>query len=204
VPPPALVALLPAVLVPALLVAYPTSLWPALVIYHAYCVIASFLYEDPHGPRSLHARLTSIPAPPLVAAVAILAAGEAAARGFVDLHAFVPAGIERLVRAASPWRWFAGYLLLANGYFEERFWRGAMLATTGVLPGAAAFALMHLAAGTVFLGPILGAAAGAAAFVTGAIWGEMRVRYGSLWPCVLTHMALNGAMLRVAGALFVG
>jgi membrane protease YdiL (CAAX protease family) len=203
VPPPALVALLPAVLVPALLIAYPTSLWPATIIYHAYCVIASFLYADDQGPRPLTQHLTSMPGPPLVAAAVLLALGELTARGFVDVRPLLPAATGQIVAAARPWHWFAAYLLLANGFFEERFWRGGMLRATGVVPGAAAFALMHAVAGWVLLGPLGSLLAGGGALVTGAIWGEMRRRYDSLWPCVLTHMALNAAMLRVAGALFV-
>jgi membrane protease YdiL (CAAX protease family) len=203
VPPTALVALLPAVLVPALLVAYPTSLWPALIIYHAYCVLASFLYVDDQGLRRFRDHLSSMPTPPLVAAGVLLVLGELVARGAVDIRPLLPARMDNLVAAARPWRWFAAYLLLANGYFEERFWRGPMLRATGVVPGAAAFALMHAIGGWVLLGAWGCVLGGGGALVTGVIWGEMRRRYDSLWPCVLTHMALNAAMLRVAGALFV-
>jgi membrane protease YdiL (CAAX protease family) len=203
VPPIALVALLPAVLVPALLVAYPTSLWPALVIYHAYCVVASFLYADDQAPRRFIDHVTSMPGPPIAASVVLLALAELAARGVVDVRPLLPAGTAQLMAAARPWPWFAGYVLLANGFFEERFWRGAMLRATGVVAGAAAFGLMHAVAGWVLLGPLGSALAGVGALVSGAIWGEMRRRYESLWPCVLTHMALNAAMLRVAHALFV-
>ena len=202
-PPTAFVALLPSLLVPALLVAYPTSLWPAAVLYHAYCVIASFLYEDPHDPRPLYLRLAVPHWPPIAAALAIVAVGELIAWGVVDVRGWLPAGSRELVATTTPWRWFAIYAVLANGYFSERFWRGALLARTGVLAGAAAFAMMHGIAAGVRLGVMAGLVNGVAALVAGLAWGGLRDRYGSLWPSVLTHMAVDAALIRVAGALLV-
>jgi membrane protease YdiL (CAAX protease family) len=203
VPPTAFVALLPALLVPALLVAYPTSVWPAMVVYHAYCLVASFLYEDAHDPRPLHVRLAPPSWPPVVAAGVILAAGELVARGVVDVRPWLPPQAPSLIAAASPWPYFVAYVVAANGYFEERFWRGPMLHHTGILGGAAAFGLMHGTAGAVLFGVTLGGLSGVAAFVAGIAWGALRARYDGLWPCVLTHMALNAAVLRIAWALLV-
>ena len=200
-PPTPAVALLPALLVPALLVAYPTSVWPAMVIYHAYCLLASFLYEDPHDPRPLHLRLAPPAWPAVAAAVAILAAGEAVAWGLVDLRPWLPPQAPALLDAAAPWPYFVAYVIAANGYFEERFWRGPMLRQTGIVGGAAAFGLMHGAAGVVLFGVATGLLCGAGAVVAGIAWGVLRARYGALWPCVLTHVAFNAAALRVASAL---
>lgn len=200
-PPIAFVALVPALLVPALLVAYPTSVWPAMVIYHAYCLLASFLYEDWLDPRPLHVRLAPPSWPPVVATVAILAAGEAVARGVVDVRPWLPAQAPALLAAASPWPYFVAYVVAVNGYIEERFWRGPMLHHTGILGGAAAFGLMHGTAGAVLFDVTSGALSGAGAFAAGVVWGALRARYDALWPCVLTHVALNAAALRIASAL---
>lgn len=202
-PPTAFVALVPALLVPALLVVYPTSVWPAMVIYHAYCLLASFLYEDGHDPRPLHVRLAPAAWPPVAAAIAILAVGEALARGAVDIRPWLPPQAPALIAAASPWPVLVAYVVAANGYCEERFWRGPMLRHTGILGGAAAFGLMHGAAGAVLFGVALGVLSGAGAFAAGLAWGALRARYDGLWPCVLTHTALNAAVLRIAWALLV-
>jgi membrane protease YdiL (CAAX protease family) len=191
----------PALLVPALLVAYPTSLWPAMVIYHAYCLLASFLYEDPHDPRPLHLRLAPPAWPVVAAALTILAAGEASAWRLDDLRPWLPPQVPALLGAAAPWPYFVAYVIAANGYFEERFWRGPMLQQTGIVAGAAAFGLMHGAAGVVLFGGPAGLVSGAGAVVAGLAWGALRARYGALWPCVLTHAAVNAAALRVASAL---
>jgi membrane protease YdiL (CAAX protease family) len=203
VPPTAFVALLPSLLVPALLVAYPKSLWPAVVLYHAYCVIASFLYEDAHDPRPLYLRLSIPQWPPIAAAVAIGALGELIAWGVVDVRGWLPAGSRELVATTTPWRWFAVYAVLANGYFEERFWRGALMSRTGIVAGAAAFGLMHGLGAGVRLGAVAGIVSGVAALAAGLAWGGLRDRYGSLWPCVITHMAVDAALVRVASALLV-
>jgi membrane protease YdiL (CAAX protease family) len=194
------VALLPALLVPALLVAYPTSLWPAMVLYHAYCLVASFLYEDRPDPRPLDVRLAPPSWPPIVLAAGLLAAAEAVVRG-ADVRPWLPAQAPSLVAAAAPWPYFAAYVIAANGYVEERFWRGPMLRQTGILGGAAAFGLVHGAAGAVLFGVAPGMASAAGALAAGLAWGTMRARYDALWPCVVTHAALNAAALRVASAL---
>jgi membrane protease YdiL (CAAX protease family) len=201
VPSTAFVVLLPALLVPALLVAYPSSVWPAMVIYHAYCLVASFLHEDGHDPRPLHVRLALPAWPPIAGAAAVLAAAEAVARGAVDAGPWLPPQTPALIAAAAPWPYFVAYVVLANGYIEERFWRGPLLARTGIAGGAAAFALMHAAAAAVLFGPVRGLVSGVAALAAGLGWGLLRGRYDALWPCVVTHVALNAAALRIASAL---
>jgi membrane protease YdiL (CAAX protease family) len=201
VPSTAFVALLPTLLVPALLVAYPTSVWPAMVVYHAYCLAASFLYEDGHDPRPLHVRLAPPVWPPVVAALVILAGGEVVARGVVDVRPWLPPQAPALVAAAAPWDYFVAYVVVANGFIEERFWRGPLLHLTGILGGAAAFGLMHGVAAVVLFDATTGALSGVGAFVAGLVWGALRARYDALWPCVLTHAALNAAALRIASAL---
>jgi membrane protease YdiL (CAAX protease family) len=195
VPPPVVLTLFPALLVTVLLVAVPASLWPALVAYHAYCLGVAVASERP-------------PARPLAAAgrplafitvITILAAlgAEVVARGYVDVRPWLPGDWITVARRAMPWPVFAAYSLGVNPCVEEYFWRDALLPRTGIVGGAAAFGLMHAAAGLVLSGPGAALIGGAAAALAGLIWGVAARRYQSIWPCVVTHVAADAAILRV-------
>jgi membrane protease YdiL (CAAX protease family) len=187
-------------MVPALLLAIPSSIWPAVVAYHAYCLAASFGWPDEEAFRPLRAGSRGGRAVLLVCLV-LVAAGEVAARyGLVTID-LLPDGWRELAERARPWRAFAVYSLAMNGYVEERFWRGALLARTGVRRGAAAFGLLHAAAIGALAGLPAALAAGAVTALAGLLWGGLRRRSGTLWPCVITHVAADAAILRVAWAL---
>ena len=107
-----------------------------------------------------------------------------------------------VARRALPWPVFAIYSLVVHTYAEERFWREALLgAGTGVLFGAAAFGLMHAAAGWVLLDPVAAIAGGVGAEFGGVVWGVAARRYQAIWPCVLTHVVLVAAILLVLWTL---
>jgi membrane protease YdiL (CAAX protease family) len=202
--PPAVLVLLPAILVPALLIAIPSSIWPAVIAYHAYCLSVSFGWPDERPARPLRAGSRGGRAVLLIA-LALLLAGEVAARyGLVTID-MLPDGWRGIAERAMPWPAFAIYSLAVNGYVEERFWRGALLDRTGVRRGAAAFGLLHAAAMGVLLGlpAALPAAlaAGAITGIAGLFWGWLRRESGTLWPCVITHIAADAAILRVAWTL---
>jgi membrane protease YdiL (CAAX protease family) len=198
--PAAVLVLLPAVMVPALLLAIPASIWPAVIAYHAYCLSASFGWPDERDARALRAGSRGGRAV-LLMCVLLLAAADVAARyGLVTIH-MLPDGWREIAARAQPWRVFAIYSIAVNGYVEERFWRGALLARTGVRRGAAAFGLLHAAAIGVLAGLPAALAAGAITIVAGLFWGWLRRRSGTLWPCVVTHVAADAAILRVAWTL---
>lgn len=198
--PPAVLVLLPAILVPALLLAVPSSIWPAAIAYHAYCLSASFGWPDETAARPLRAGSRGGRAVLLIALV-LLVAGDVAARyGLVTVY-MLPDGWREIAERARPWLAFAIYSLAVNGYVEERFWRGALLARTGVRRGAAAFGLLHAAAIGVLVGLPAALAAGVITGVAGVFWGWLRRRSGTLWPCVITHVAADAAILRVAWTL---
>jgi membrane protease YdiL (CAAX protease family) len=197
--PPAVLVLLPAILVPALLLAIPTSIWPAVIAYHAYCLSASFGWPDETAARPLRPGSRGGRAVLLICLV-LLAAGDVAAR-YGLLTDMLPDGWRDIAERAKPWQAFAIYSLAMNGYVEERFWRGALLARTGVRRGAAAFGLLHAAAIGVLLGLPAALAAFAVTGVAGLFWGWLRRRSGALWPCVVTHVAADAAVLRVAWTL---
>ena len=193
-------ALLPAVLVPAMILALPHSLWPAMIAYHLYCLAGSFLEgEDPRGRPFLEPERWFRTAALVV--VVLLAMAEAIAHGFPPVSAWLPANWAAIAARARPWLAFAAYVVLINGWIEERFWRGPFLARTGIMPGAAAFGVVHGAAAWALFGIVAAIAIGLLTFVAGVCWGWMRRRYDSIWPCVVTHAAADAAILRIAWAL---
>ena len=198
--PPAVLVLLPAILVPALLFAIPTSIWPAVIAYHAYCLSSSFGWPDERNLRPFHGASPGGRAVLLICGVLLAAAEVAARSGLVTIH-MLPDGWREIAERAQPWSVFAIYSIAVNGYVEERFWRGALLARTGVRRGAAAFGLLHGAAIGVLAGLPAALAAGAITAVAGLFWGWLRRRTGTLWPCVVTHVAADAAILRIAWTL---
>jgi membrane protease YdiL (CAAX protease family) len=201
VPSPAVLALFPSLLVPLLLIAFPATVWPAVIAYHAYCVGVAVAFAAPPD-RHLPATSSRHPLRFIVIATAIVAIGaEVVARDYVDLRPWLPPQWMEVARRAMPWPVFAIYSLTVHTYAEERFWREALLPGTGVLFGAVAFGLMHAAAGWVLLGPTAAIAGGIGAGLGGVVWGVAARRYQAIWPCVVTHVVVDAAILRVLWAL---
>jgi membrane protease YdiL (CAAX protease family) len=200
VPPAGFLALFPSLLVPLLLIAFPASVWPAVIAYHAWCLGVALAFA---GPSDRH--LPAIARHPywFIAVITILAAigAEVVARGYVDVRPWLPAQWVEVARRAMPWTVFASYSLVVHTYAEERFWREALLRQTTALQCAAAFGLMHFAVVWVLLGAGLAIAAGVGATLAGLVWGVAARRYQAIWPCVITHVAVDAAILRVAWAL---
>ena len=196
----ALLAILPIVVVPTLLVVAKESLWPALLGYHGLCLGLPLAYR--FGPTEAGFTMSN---PrrwlPLAGAVsiAVLAAGEVGRH--VSLVTLLPAGWERVLSLAQP-RWaFVTYSVVVNAFCEEYLWRGFLLPRTGVARGGVLFGLMHAAAASIFVNPFAAAWVTLPTLFAGLAWGWMRRRFGSLWPPVLTHLAADVAILRVAATL---
>lgn len=95
--------------------------------------------------------------------------------------------------------WLVGFYAVAvNPVVEEYYWRGFLLPRSGVLWGAFFFWLTHYAAMRLFLAWHVAFLLSVPVFAAGAVWGWMRRRYGSLWPCILTHFAADLAIVAAA------
>jgi membrane protease YdiL (CAAX protease family) len=197
---PALLAILPMVVVPTLLVIAKESLWPAVIGYHALCLGLPLVYR--HGPSDAGFRVSNARRwLPLAGAVsiAVLAAGEVGRH--VSLVTLLPAGWERVLSLAHPWWVFVTYSIVVNAFCEEYLWRGFLLPRTGVAWGGVLFWLMHAAAASIFVGAVAATWLTLPTLFAGLAWGWMRQRFGSLWPAFLTHLAADVAILRVAATL---
>ena len=94
---------------------------------------------------------------------------------------------------------FAAYSLLIHAWLEEAFWRGVVLAkfgrgTVAVVANGGFFYLMHGLPLQLMLGPsgwLLALPTGAA----GAAWAWVTIRSDSLWPAIVSHVAVAAALL---------
>jgi membrane protease YdiL (CAAX protease family) len=103
----------------------------------------------------------------------------------------VDAGLKLL----QPWNLFVGYSLLINPFAEEWFWRGFVCLRYGVFYSAAGFAIMHVIDLTSQLSFFTAAVLSAPIFCAGFFWSLWRSRSGNLWPCVITHIGIDLAIL---------
>jgi membrane protease YdiL (CAAX protease family) len=200
----AIFGLLPAVLVPALLLVSAESLWPAVLAYHGLCLGVPLAF------RCLPRDAGVVPATPrrwlpltLAVCLLLLASAEAVVRR-VDVKPLLPDGWEALLALAQPWWVFVAYSLLVNALLEEYFWRGFLLPRTGMIGGGVLFWVMHAAAGSVFVGTFAALVFSLPTLLAGILWGSARERFGTLWPCLLTHVAADAAILRVAHSFWNG
>lgn len=195
------VAVAPAVVVTTLLLLVEDSLWPAVLTYHALCLgipLAGRCSFREAGLVLSDWRRWLLPTTAL--SVLLLAAGAAAPR-MIDVETFLPHGWEPLLPLTEPWSMFVAYSLCINPFLEEYFWRGFLLPKTGVLGGAALFWIMHMSAASVLLAAFDAVWITLPAFVAAVVWGFMRQRFQTLWPCVITHAAADAAILAAVSAL---
>jgi len=197
---PALLAILPMVVVPTLLVIAKESLWPAVIGYHALCLGLPLVYR--HGLTEAGSTVSNARRwLPLAGAVSIgvLVAGEVGRH--VSLVTLLPSGWERVLSLARPWWAFVIYSIVVNAFCEEYLWRGFLLPRTGIAWGGILFWLMHAAAASIFVNAFAAIWLTVPTLFAGLAWGWMRQRFGSLWPAFLTHVAADVAILRVATTL---
>jgi membrane protease YdiL (CAAX protease family) len=187
------------VVVPVLLVAS-NSLWPAVIVYHALCLGAPLAFRCFARDAGLVRSDVRLWLPLTLALSVLLLAGGELGR-WVGIGPLLPAGWQRLLERAHPWWAFVTYSLVVNAFSEEYLWRGFLLPKTGVALGAALFWLMHATAASVFVGPLAAVWLTLPALLAGLAWGWMRQKFGTLWPCLFTHLAADVAVLRAASGL---
>jgi membrane protease YdiL (CAAX protease family) len=196
-----LIAITQAVVVSALLLLDGESLWPAVLAYHALCLGIPLVARHSFKQAGLVLLDARGWLPSTIALSALLVAAGGVTSWLLEAEMFLPEGLELLLGRIEPWWTFVVYSLCVNPLLEEFFWRGFLLPKTGVALGGGLFWLMHAAAASVFLAlpdavvftlPTLAAA---------VVWGWMRQRLHTLWPCVLTHAAADTAILLVARTL---
>ena len=200
VPPAGVLSLFPSLLVPLLLIAFPASVWPAVIAYHAWCLGIAVAFAAPTDRRL---QATALHPYRFIAITTILAGlgAEVIARGYVDVRPWLPGQWMEVARRAMPWSVFAIYSLVVHTYAEERFWREALLSGTAVLPARrrSGWCTPPRAGSCWVRWRRLPAGSGRRS--RGVVWGVAARRYQAIWPCVLTHVVLDAAILRVLWAL---
>jgi membrane protease YdiL (CAAX protease family) len=171
---------------------------PAIGAYHATCVIGIILAR--HRIRPL-LKWTSSTGTWAGWTTVVFLAGLA-----VPLLFWSPSTIREQGRAFFPWNdseaafaIFAAYTMIVHCPLEEIFWRGAVTDPAARLPvavagNAAFFYLLHAAAMGKSLGGtgwLLAIPAGLA----GGGWAFVTARSRSLWPALLSHWAVDVAIL---------
>jgi membrane protease YdiL (CAAX protease family) len=191
-----------AVLAPAVLAAI---LWttklahPAIIGYHVVCAVGIILARRRLRPLF---QWTSTTRAWIVGTTLVFVAVLWAPRLFWD-----PRTIRTSAAAALfPWKnvdltlvVFVVYTMVLHCPLEEIFWRGVVLNPNGrlsveIAANAALFYLVHVAALTITLGALgwlLAIPAGLAAVG----WSFVTLRSRSLWPALISHWAVDAAIL---------
>ncbi len=181
------------VFVPLLLLgSHRISIWPAIVGYHAYCVIAprAFGRSPTKGGWNSRVRPSWLVGSVVVSSMAIL--GAFVLRPWIVEQFDLPDGTYGLL---TPWWLFLAYSLCINPFIEESFWRDFVLERTGVLISSVPFWLVHFNALLVLLPWRLAALLSFGPLIAGLAWGWTRKYSGNIWPCVITHWAIDAAIL---------
>lgn len=170
---------------------------PAIGTYHALCAIAIFRARKRIRPLLAWDASTG---KWVAGATAVFLAGLSAPLLFWSFESI------RGMRAFFPWNdteaafmLFAAYTMLVHCPLEEIFWRGAVTDPGARLPVAVAgnalfFYLLHAAALSMSLGGkgwLIAIAAGLA----GGAWAFVTARSRSLWPALISHWAVDAAIL---------
>jgi membrane protease YdiL (CAAX protease family) len=193
-----LFSLLPVFAVPVMLVLFrDSSVWPAVIVYHALCWIVPLVSRlslkaagfGPGEPQQWIRRT-------LFLALILLTAGETV--HFLIATQRLRPFWEHVLPLMQPWRLYVVYSLLLNPASEEFYWRGFLLKRMSPLRNAWLFWLMHAAVAMVFDEPLRAIWFTLPAFAFGLVCALMRRQYGTLWPCILIHLAADIAILRGA------
>lgn len=194
-----LFSLLPVFSVPFLLVLYrDSSVWPAVLAYHALCwivILTSRGSLQNAGFSAGHSQGWLRRA--LLLSLALVAAGELVR--YLVLIQVVRPWWEHVLRLMQPWKWYVIYSLAVNPITEEVYWRGFLLNRMGIARNAWLFWLFHAATVMVFTEPFRAIWFTLPVLAFGFVCAWMRREYGTLWPCILVHLAADAAILRGAG-----
>ena len=193
-----LLGLLPVFVAPFLLFLFRnSSVWPSVLAYHALCWIVILFTRGSLSAAGFNGgRLQQWFLRTLLLSMALVAAGELV-RYLIVIQVIRP-WWQPVLRLMQPWNWYVVYSLLVNPITEEVYWRGFLLNRMGIARNAWLFWLFHAALSMVFTEsfraiwfslPVLG---------FGLVSAWMRREYGTIWPCVLIHLAADVAILRGA------
>ncbi len=115
---------------------------------------------------------------------------------------------------STPWRYvlFGGFIALVNSLMEEYVWRWFVYRRCEELVGglravplsALFFTLHHVVTFGVEFGPRAGLLASLGVFLAGCAWSGCYLRYRSIWPAWVTHVAADVVGLALGWRLMFG
>jgi len=165
--------------------------WVAVGLYHLICIVVPALHGATREAFGVGRWRAASLAAGCVLGVSLWAVGrEVLARGWL-----VPPEARAFLARLEPWWFFVAYSLALNALLEEWFWRGFLLARSGVVLGALLFGLMHLAGFSAVLELRDALLLSLPTVAAGLAWGWLRRSSGSLWPCILTHLGADAGIL---------
>ncbi|HET6267914.1 MAG TPA: CPBP family intramembrane glutamic endopeptidase [Acidobacteriota bacterium] len=189
-----LVGLLPT-LVGSLLLLTTSYVWLVFVSYHFLCLgIPTILrcYPKQAGLVLANPRRWL---PITVVSVLILAIAAFLVVQISIFKTLLPSGWQTVSGRIHSWAWFVVYSLVINAFSEEYFWRGFLVPRIGIFPSAFGFWLLHFTALAILFNPPSAILMTLPIFGAAVFWGWLRQKFESLWPCVITHIAADGAIL---------
>ncbi len=110
---------------------------------------------------------------------------------------FTQEGMSALNRI-QPWPLFGLYILIVNPILEEYYWRDYLQERAGLFLSTALFGLIHFPFYALFLGYLIGFVTCFSPFLLGLFWGWLFRRFDTLWPGIISHLAVNIAMFVIA------
>jgi membrane protease YdiL (CAAX protease family) len=105
------------------------------------------------------------------------------------------------------------YIILVNALLEEYVWRWFVFSkfetTLGsgrlaVVASAMGFTAHHIFALMAWVPPAVNVVAATGVCLGGAIWSWLYLRYRSIWPCYVSHVFADVAILLIASELVFG
>ncbi|MBI2933242.1 MAG: CPBP family intramembrane metalloprotease [Planctomycetes bacterium] len=169
-------------------------IWVPVLSYYAVCLTVPAVV--PHSETGLKraARARFWIGSALLSVVLVVAIPWAG----VWIHArdlLFPQDAPSLLRQLEPWDLVVLWSIVLNPWIEEYYWRGFLLPRTGVLAGGLLFAFMHFAGLAAVFTPLQAVAYALPVAGAGVFWGWLRRASGSLWPCIITHLATDAGLL---------
>jgi membrane protease YdiL (CAAX protease family) len=105
------------------------------------------------------------------------------------------------------------YIILVNALLEEYVWRWFVFSKFEVATGsgriavalaAIGFTIHHIFALMAWVPPLVNVVAATGVCVGGAIWSWLYLRYRSVWPCYVSHICADVAIMLIGIELIFG
>lgn len=170
-------------------------IWPAYIAYHVGIFLLPCLSRS-KASLSLKGWRTWLPVTGL-ASVFLLIINYGFTLRMWQWGLITPEGITAL-KNTRPWAGFVIYMLVLNPLLEEYYWRSFLQERAGIFLTTTLFAIMHYPLYALLFGSLYGLIGCVFPFLFGLFWGWQYRYYNSIWPGVITHLAVNIAMLAVA------